>query len=91
MHLLWFDMLTTTNNAIFINFDFIIAILESDQFATSLDAHARKIFTSTVAPFEYNIFKSRKLFGFFDVLFQVIHFTTNSTVETLFAHQNTTA
>jgi len=90
MDLLWLEVLTTTDDTVLVDFEFIVAILEPDEFAAVLHAHTREIFTRSIAPLEYDILETRQLFSLFDVLLQVSHFTAHGAVESMARDQYAT-
>jgi len=62
IHFLRLKMLTTANHSIFIDFKLIIGIFKTNKLPTGLDAHSRKVFTSTIRPLKHGIPEPRVLF-----------------------------
>ncbi|MNI43799.1 hypothetical protein D3C73_981420 [compost metagenome] len=89
MNLMRLKMLAATNDAIFIDVEFIVAIFKPNKFTSRFHAHTREVLAATIAPFEDNILKAGKLFRCLNIRLEIIHLTADRTVDAMRAHKNT--
>jgi hypothetical protein len=87
MNLFWAKMLTATDNARFINFNFI-RVIEGNEFFFNCNVEFWEFIAGSLRPFKADLLKARILLCVLHVLAKIINVATDCAVDPCWRNQN---